>query len=187
MSLVVSLKTLVNMQSMATTPSDGRPVGWPSRLAKARLHFVTGKGGTGKSTVAAALALTLAGCGTDSAPPARPSAAATAAATSTVVAYVRAITAGTVADACALLTDAARAQIRREGHRSCTAYIQVIRRSLPRSQALRAVSVRDFTRSIAAAQAIGTDTQLRFIGDGLPEQGLPMVRVHGRWQLAAAF
>ncbi len=38
-------------------------MGWPSRLAKARLHFVTGKGGTGKSTVAAALALTLAAGG----------------------------------------------------------------------------------------------------------------------------
>ena len=36
---------------------------WPSRLTKARLHFVTGKGGTGKSTVAAALALTLAAGG----------------------------------------------------------------------------------------------------------------------------
>jgi anion-transporting ArsA/GET3 family ATPase len=48
---------------MATTPSGGHPVGWPSRLAKARLHFVTGKGGTGKSTVAAALALTLASGG----------------------------------------------------------------------------------------------------------------------------
>jgi anion-transporting ArsA/GET3 family ATPase len=48
---------------MATTPSSGTNVGWPSRLAKARLHFVTGKGGTGKSTVAAALALTLASGG----------------------------------------------------------------------------------------------------------------------------
>ena len=48
---------------MATTPSGGMNVGWPSRLAKARLHFVTGKGGTGKSTVAAALALTLAAGG----------------------------------------------------------------------------------------------------------------------------
>lgn len=38
-------------------------IGWPSRLEKARLHFVTGKGGTGKSTVAAALALTLASGG----------------------------------------------------------------------------------------------------------------------------
>jgi anion-transporting ArsA/GET3 family ATPase len=48
---------------MATTPTSGSAVGWPSRLAKARLHFVTGKGGTGKSTVAAALALTLAAGG----------------------------------------------------------------------------------------------------------------------------
>ncbi|MGB6513117.1 ArsA family ATPase [Mycobacterium sp.] len=48
---------------MATTPSGGSIVGWPSRLSKARLHFVTGKGGTGKSTVAAALALTLASGG----------------------------------------------------------------------------------------------------------------------------
>ena len=48
---------------MATTPSGGSTVGWPSRLSKARLHFVTGKGGTGKSTVAAALALTLASGG----------------------------------------------------------------------------------------------------------------------------
>ena len=38
-------------------------MGWPSRLSKARLHFVTGKGGTGKSTIAAALALTLAAGG----------------------------------------------------------------------------------------------------------------------------
>lgn len=48
---------------MATTASGGSTVGWPSRLAEARLHFVTGKGGTGKSTVAAALALTLAAGG----------------------------------------------------------------------------------------------------------------------------
>jgi len=47
---------------MATTPSDGH-LGWPSRLTKARLHFVTGKGGTGKTTVAAALALRLAAGG----------------------------------------------------------------------------------------------------------------------------
>jgi anion-transporting ArsA/GET3 family ATPase len=45
---------------VATTSSGGAAVGWPSRLTKARLHFVTGKGGTGKSTIAAALALTLA-------------------------------------------------------------------------------------------------------------------------------
>ena len=35
-------------------------IGWPARLHKTRLHFVTGKGGTGKSTIAAALALALA-------------------------------------------------------------------------------------------------------------------------------
>ncbi|NBP85531.1 MAG: ATPase, partial [Mycobacteriaceae bacterium] len=27
-------------------------IGWPARLTEARLHFVTGKGGTGKTTVA---------------------------------------------------------------------------------------------------------------------------------------
>ncbi|BBX99323.1 ArsA family ATPase [Mycobacterium lacus] len=48
---------------VATTPGGGSSVGWPSRLSKARLHFVTGKGGTGKSTIAAALALTLAAGG----------------------------------------------------------------------------------------------------------------------------
>ena len=48
---------------MGTTSSGGSNVSWPSRLSKARLHFVTGKGGTGKSTVAAALALTLASGG----------------------------------------------------------------------------------------------------------------------------
>ncbi|UJW34603.1 AAA family ATPase [Saccharothrix sp. AJ9571] len=39
-----------------TTP----PAGWTDELARARLHFVTGKGGTGKTTLAAALALALA-------------------------------------------------------------------------------------------------------------------------------
>ncbi len=34
--------------------------GWPDELVSARLHVVTGKGGTGKTTVAAALALALA-------------------------------------------------------------------------------------------------------------------------------
>ncbi|MGB3484527.1 MAG: ArsA family ATPase [Mycobacterium sp.] len=48
---------------MATTASGASTLSWPSRLAKARLHFVSGKGGTGKSTVAAALALTLAAGG----------------------------------------------------------------------------------------------------------------------------
>lgn len=36
---------------------------WPAGAAQARLHFVSGKGGTGKSTVAAALALALAAGG----------------------------------------------------------------------------------------------------------------------------
>ncbi|WP_099040821.1 ArsA family ATPase [Mycobacterium neglectum] len=45
---------------MGTTSEDRSAVGWPSRLTKARLHFVTGKGGTGKSTIAASLALALA-------------------------------------------------------------------------------------------------------------------------------
>jgi anion-transporting ArsA/GET3 family ATPase len=35
-------------------------VPWPEQVARARLHVVTGKGGTGKTTVAAALALALA-------------------------------------------------------------------------------------------------------------------------------
>ena len=48
---------------MANTSSGGSSVGWPARLSKARLHFVTGKGGTGKSTIAAALALALAAGG----------------------------------------------------------------------------------------------------------------------------
>ena len=48
---------------VASTPNGPKPVGWPSRLTKARLHFVTGKGGTGKSTIAASLALALAAGG----------------------------------------------------------------------------------------------------------------------------
>ncbi len=48
---------------VAKTSNAGSSVGWPARLSKARLHFVTGKGGTGKSTIAAALALTLAAGG----------------------------------------------------------------------------------------------------------------------------
>ena len=49
---------------MSSTPS-GSPVdpaaaAWPAAAEAARLHFVTGKGGTGKSTVAATLALALA-------------------------------------------------------------------------------------------------------------------------------
>ncbi|WP_408637787.1 ArsA family ATPase [Nocardia bovistercoris] len=41
----------------------GPESGWPERAERARLHFVSGKGGTGKSTVAAALALALAAGG----------------------------------------------------------------------------------------------------------------------------
>jgi anion-transporting ArsA/GET3 family ATPase len=48
---------------VAPTSDGGSVAGWPSRLSKARLHFVSGKGGTGKSTVAAALALTMAAGG----------------------------------------------------------------------------------------------------------------------------
>ena len=48
---------------VASTSHGGEPVGWHPRLTRARLHFVTGKGGTGKSTVAAALALALAAGG----------------------------------------------------------------------------------------------------------------------------
>jgi anion-transporting ArsA/GET3 family ATPase len=51
------------MGEVATKTRAASPVGWPARLTKARLHFVTGKGGTGKTTVAAALALTLAAGG----------------------------------------------------------------------------------------------------------------------------
>lgn len=36
---------------------------WPTKAAEARLHYVSGKGGTGKSTMAAALALALAAGG----------------------------------------------------------------------------------------------------------------------------
>jgi anion-transporting ArsA/GET3 family ATPase len=48
---------------VATAPNGQIHLGWPSRLSKARLHFVTGKGGTGKSTIAASLALALAAGG----------------------------------------------------------------------------------------------------------------------------
>lgn len=50
---------------MADTEAGGSsPVtGWPERANRARLHFVSGKGGTGKSTVSAALALALAAGG----------------------------------------------------------------------------------------------------------------------------
>jgi anion-transporting ArsA/GET3 family ATPase len=49
--------------TQASEPNSRTSVGWPSRLTRARLHFVTGKGGTGKSTIAASLALALAAGG----------------------------------------------------------------------------------------------------------------------------
>ncbi|MBB2992172.1 anion-transporting ArsA/GET3 family ATPase [Mycolicibacterium iranicum] len=55
---------MATTSSRSAGPPDGpTPAGWPSRLTEARLHFVTGKGGTGKSTIAAALALALAAGG----------------------------------------------------------------------------------------------------------------------------
>jgi anion-transporting ArsA/GET3 family ATPase len=54
-------RPLASMQNVVTTPNGG--VGWPARLRNSRLHFVTGKGGTGKSTVAASLALAMASGG----------------------------------------------------------------------------------------------------------------------------
>src|SRR6201998_3389541 len=48
---------------VATTSGGGSSVGWPARLSKARLHFVTVKGATGKWTAATALALPLAAGG----------------------------------------------------------------------------------------------------------------------------
>ena len=57
------MRVLARLHPWRPQQADGHPIGWPARLAKARLHFVSGKGGTGKSTVAAALALTLAAGG----------------------------------------------------------------------------------------------------------------------------
>ncbi|WP_280235060.1 ArsA family ATPase [Nocardia cyriacigeorgica] len=54
------------MGAPTTAPVSADPepsTGWPDRAAKARLHYVSGKGGTGKSTVAASLALALAAGG----------------------------------------------------------------------------------------------------------------------------
>ena len=48
------------VRAYARTVSNER---WPEQLAAARLHVVTGKGGTGKTTLAAALALALAAGG----------------------------------------------------------------------------------------------------------------------------
>nr|WP_028478126.1 ArsA-related P-loop ATPase [Nocardia sp. CNY236] len=48
---------------MPLSTASGPDTGWPNRAEQARLHYISGKGGTGKSTVAAALALTLAAGG----------------------------------------------------------------------------------------------------------------------------
>ncbi|MEV6136628.1 ArsA-related P-loop ATPase [Nocardia sp. NPDC051990] len=48
---------------MPISAEPGPETGWPERADNARLHYVSGKGGTGKSTVAAALALALAAGG----------------------------------------------------------------------------------------------------------------------------
>ncbi len=46
-----------------TSADEKKQAPWPSAARRARLHVVTGKGGTGKTTVAAALALALASDG----------------------------------------------------------------------------------------------------------------------------
>ena len=47
--------------STSKNPESGpQPVGWTADCRRARLHVITGKGGTGKTTVAAALAIALA-------------------------------------------------------------------------------------------------------------------------------
>jgi anion-transporting ArsA/GET3 family ATPase len=48
---------------MSESAEPDRKTGWPERAANARLHYVSGKGGTGKSTVSGALALALAAGG----------------------------------------------------------------------------------------------------------------------------
>ncbi len=54
-----------NPVDMVSGVTQDEPPGytWPDAAKKARLHFVSGKGGTGKTTVAAALALALAADG----------------------------------------------------------------------------------------------------------------------------
>jgi anion-transporting ArsA/GET3 family ATPase len=55
-------RTPLDQPGAAPAPNLERvsPPAWPAALSAARLHVVTGKGGTGKTTVAAALALALA-------------------------------------------------------------------------------------------------------------------------------
>lgn len=49
--------------AVPVSTEPGLKLGWPEHADKARLHYVSGKGGTGKSTVSAALALALAAGG----------------------------------------------------------------------------------------------------------------------------
>ncbi len=44
---------------MPVSADPGLTTGWPERAARARLRYVSGKGGTGKSTVAAPRAQSL--------------------------------------------------------------------------------------------------------------------------------
>ncbi|GAA3045233.1 ArsA-related P-loop ATPase [Gordonia defluvii] len=61
----VSGRGLIARLYLVVTKSDsavsgGSPHTWPTAAKRARLHFISGKGGTGKTTVAGALALALA-------------------------------------------------------------------------------------------------------------------------------
>src|SRR5690606_27784697 len=57
------LATVAEPTTMSESAHPDMKTGWPERAASARLHYVSGKGGTGKSTVAGALALALAAGG----------------------------------------------------------------------------------------------------------------------------
>lgn len=57
------LATVAEPTTMPESAGSAPRTGWPERAVNARLHYVSGKGGTGKSTVAGALALALAAGG----------------------------------------------------------------------------------------------------------------------------
>lgn len=61
--LSVGARTLVDVSTTVRPEPGTRPDPWPDALSRVRFHVVSGKGGTGKTTVAAALALALAGGG----------------------------------------------------------------------------------------------------------------------------